>query len=124
MKNLLNEGDKQLVASPGGGKAMLIFRGKYKKMFVDSYQPSSRYFEHVKGRITTINLSAIGKPRPRINLNKIGTHFYLIGLYLSAIFNIDQANPNADDSWLDDTPEMQLAKAEQWKRRPIQEKNE
>lgn len=122
MKNHLNEGDKQLISSPGGGKALLIFRGKYRKMFVDTYQPSARYFDHVKGHTTTIRLEDIGKKKPRINLNKVGTHFYLIGLYLSAIF--DRFNPEADDSWLDDTVEMQLAKAAQWKRRPVPTKYE
>jgi hypothetical protein len=110
-------GDKQMIASPNGGKALLIFKGRYKKMFIDNYIPSPKYFDHIKGRTTTVRMEDMGKKKPRLNLNKVGTHFYLIGLHLSALFNVEAADPDIDDSWLDDTEEMKMAKARLWENR-------
>lgn len=115
--NHLNEGDKQMVAFPNGAKAILIFRGQYKKMKIDFYQPSSAYFNHIKGK--TLKSNTTDQPKKRMNLNRFGTHLHLVNMHLSCIFK--STNPNADDSWLEDTEEQQLIKNAAWNRRRTNE---
>lgn len=106
VKHTTSSGIRQIITSPNGGRATLIVTGK--KARIEHYKPSREYMDHVMGKVTTIHISQLGKPKERFNLVRKRTHLQLINRYLGPLFDLI-TDPEAKDTWMDNTPARQFA---------------